>query len=96
MSDLLREDRLSLSKLARQEGVSPSTVWRWTLNGVRGVLLETISVGAKRYTTQEAFRRFVEGTTAAAANQPMPSVRTPSQRQRAIDIAEAELAKAGI
>lgn len=96
MKMMFREMRLSLSQLAREEGVSPSTVWRWTLNGVRGCRLESFSVGAKRFVTREAFARFVEATTAAAAHGPMPSVRTPRQRERAIDRAEGELACQGI
>jgi len=96
MKMMLSETRLSLSQLAREEGVSPSTVWRWTLNGVRGCQLESFSVGAKRFVTREAFARFVKATTAAAAHGPMPSVRTPQQRERAINRAEGELERAGI
>jgi len=35
--------------------------------GARGVKLESFSIGGRRYTTLEAFVRFVEATTAAAA-----------------------------
>ena len=96
INELLQEERLSLVQLAREEDVSPSTVWRWVLNGVRGVTLESFNAGAKRYTTRPAYGRFVSGTTAAAASGPMPSVRTPRQRERAIDRAEDELARQGI
>lgn len=94
---MLDEQRLSLTQAARRLGVNPSTTWRWALNGVRGVNLETISVGAKRFTTEEAVERFVAATTAVAAHGPMPSVaRTPRQREHAIDRAEGELARQGI
>ena len=97
MHNLLSERRIPLAALGREENVAPSTTWRWVLNGVRGVKLESFSVGAKRYTTREAFARFVEATSAAAAHGPMPSVaRTPSQREAAIRRAEKELAKEGI
>lgn len=97
MTALLNETRIALAVLARQENVAPSTVWRWSLNGVRGVTLETFSVGAKRFTTREAFARFVAATSAAAAHGPMPSVaRTPRQREASIRRAEQELAKEGI
>lgn len=96
MSNLLSEKRVSLVQLAHDQDVSPSTVWRWVLNGTRGVVLESFNIGAKRFTTREAFARFVEATTAAAAHGPMPSVRTPRQRERAIDRAEGELARQGI
>lgn len=97
MSDLLSETRLSLTALARREGVAVSTVWRWTLRGVRGCRLETFSVGAKRFTTEEAFARFVAATTAAASGAPVaPQARTNRQRDAAIRRAEAELARAGV
>ncbi len=97
MSHLLAESRLSLAELARREGMAVSTVWRWTLRGVRGVKLETFSVGAKRCTTGEAFGRFVDATTAAAQGTPTaPPVRTNRQRDAAIRAAEVELAKAGV
>lgn len=96
MQHLLSEQRVSLVKLAREEDVSPSTVWRWVLNGTRGVVLESFNVGVKRFTTREAFARFVESTSAAASQGPMPSVRTPKQRQRAVDRAEQELSQEGI
>ncbi len=88
---LLSEQRLTLNQLAKDEGVNPSTVWRWSLRGVRGVKLETLSVGARRFTTCEAFARFVDGTTAAAQGE-KPQVRTNRQREAAIARAEAELA----
>ena len=96
MSPLLTETRLSLTELARREGVAVSTAWRWSLRGVRGAKLETFSVGAKRYTTVEAFGRFVEATTAATQGTAVPSnVRSNRQRQAAISRAERELKAAG-
>ncbi len=93
---ILNERRLTLTQAARKLGVNPSTTWRWSLHGVRGVKLETFSVGVQRFTTEESLERFVEGTTAAAAGGHMPSVRTSRQRERAIDRAEGELERAGI
>jgi len=40
-----------------------ATVWRWVKRGVRGVKLETIVVGGRRYTNVAAIERFVEATT---------------------------------
>jgi len=97
MQSLLHEDRLSPSQLARKEGVHTSTVWRWMLHGVRGCVLESINIGSKRFTTLEAFTRFVESTTAAAAGEKQ-SIRPQTNRQRAASIARAEqeLDEAGI
>ena len=97
MVDFLKEQCLSLTELARQEGVSIPTPWRWTKRGVKGVVLETFSIGGRRYTTQEAFQRFVERSTAAANGEPAaPASRTNRQRETAIARAERELEKAGI
>ena len=64
--DLLAENRVPIAKLARQLGVTTSTVWRWRQKGVRGVRIETFMLGGRRFTTRESYRRFVERTTAAA------------------------------
>jgi hypothetical protein len=97
MHDLFSEERLSLNQLAKEERVNPSTTWRWYLSGCRGVKLETYVSGGRRYTTREAFRRFQERCTAAAAGgQSAPKVQTPAQRQREIERAERELAEMGV
>ena len=93
---MLTEQKLSLTKLAHREGVNVCTCWRWTKRGVRGVRLETYNVGGRRWTTEEAFARFVEGTTAAANGEPAVESRTNRQRDTAIARAERELADAGI
>ena len=92
---ILSEQKLTLSQAARQVDVNPSTVWRWSLKGVRGVKLETYSIGAKRYTTAEALIRFTESCT-VAANGEQPKARTNRQREAAIRRAERELDAAGI
>ncbi len=100
MSVFLNESRISLADLACRENVNISTIWRWTLRGVRGVVLESFSVGARRYTTLEAFQRFVERSTAASSSAASRSAGRPSvlNGQREFDIlaAEAELDQAGI
>lgn len=97
MIDLSQETPISISQSPRKFPSRPhvSTVWRWVKIGVRGVQLETFVVGARRYTTHESITRFVAATTAAADGLPSPT-RTSRQRQRDIERAEAELAKAGI
>lgn len=96
--DLLGETpRLSLTELARREGVAVSTCWRWALKGVRGVKLETFNLGAKRMTTYPAFCRFAAGTTAAAAPAGTSAhLRTTRQREAAIAAAERELERARV
>lgn len=47
-------------------GCSLSTIWRYVLYGVRGVKLETIVRGGRRFTTRAAIDAFVEASTATA------------------------------
>ena len=102
MIDVVHEQVLPLTAAARELpsrsgalGVNVSTVWRWSLRGIRGVRLETVLVGGIRMTSREALQRFFSAAT-AAANGETPSAQTCKQRQRAIDEAEAELSAAGI
>ena len=43
---------------------SESTYWRWMLNGVGGVLLESIVIGGRRYVSLESIDRFIEARNA--------------------------------
>ncbi len=47
-------------------GVHLSTVGRWASVGCRGVLLDTVVLGARRYTSHEALDRFFVATDAVA------------------------------
>jgi len=95
--DINRERLLTISAAATSLQHRPhvATVWRWVQSGVRGVKLETILIGGRRYTSKEALERFIDRTTAAANGEVIP-VRSAKQRERAIAAAEAELAAAGI
>ena len=97
MIDVMNEELLALSAAAKVTPGRPhvSTLWRWHQRGIKGIRLETAIVGGRRFTTRGAIEQFIAATT-AAANGEAPPVRTPRQRQRAIDAAERELAKAGI
>jgi hypothetical protein len=94
--NLLNEAPISLSEASRLLPGRPhiATIHRWRLRGVRGVCLETVLVGGRRYTSRQALERFLAATTAAGGN-PATPIRTPSQRERAIAEAEREVA-AGI
>ena len=97
MIDLSSEEILTFSQAAATLPNRPhaSTWHRWRLKGVRGVRLETIMVGGRRYTSREALERFSARLTAAADGQPPPT-RTGKQRQKAIDAADKVLSDAGI
>lgn len=72
-----------------------ATVWRFYARGVKGVKLETIVSGGRRFTSREAIARFIARTTAASNGAPLPQ-RTSCERVASIKRAEAELAAAGI
>ena len=91
---ILQERRLTLSQAARQLQLHVSTVWRWTLRGVRGVKLETSLVGGQRFTSHEALDRFVARINATDSS--ASAVGNSHQRQREIEAAERELAESGI
>ena len=95
MNDLLSEHRLSLTQLAHKEGVAIPTTWRWAQRGIKDIRLETIQIGGRRYTSTEAFHRFVQATT-AVANGERPKVRTNRQRNTAINRSERTLDQAGM
>lgn len=95
LSDLT-EHMLTLTEAARHLPGRPhvSTLWRWYTRGVRGVRLETLVVGGRRYTSREALQRFSErltGTEAVAS-----TYRTPGQRRRASEQAGRALTELGI
>lgn len=74
--------------------LSPRTVHRWTERAVRGVKLEYITLGSRRYTSHEALARFLAATNAPqAASQQVP--RSPSERNTASERAAEELEAAG-
>ena len=56
---LLAEERLSLTTLASELGVSPKTVSRWADEGFRGCRLEHYRLGKRRYSSRQAAARFV-------------------------------------
>jgi hypothetical protein len=49
-----------------------STLFRWMNRGVRGVCLETVVVGGRRFTSAEAIQRFIRATNPSAMGQPFP------------------------
>ena len=94
MIDIHAETLLTLSEAAKllPDRPHPSTLHRWRLNGVHGVRLESVQIGRKRYTSQEALARFIERSTAAADRQHG----TSRQAERRHERAKQELAAAGI
>ncbi|AMV40449.1 DUF1580 domain-containing protein [Planctomyces sp. SH-PL62] len=76
-----------------------STIYRWATAGCRGVVLESIQIGATRCTSREALQRFFERLSApvqaGAGSAPSPLGRTLAQRQRASAEADRKLSELG-
>ena len=89
----------AVQQLPRRRGrpIHLSTLYRWTVSGCRGVILESIQVGATRATSREALQRFFERLT--STNTPsvcsLPS-RSLCQRQRRSETAARELERLGV
>ncbi len=77
--DLNDEVPMTIPEAARHLGTltgkAPhvSTLCRWCLKGCKGVRLESICIGGKRYVTASALERFVQNST---ARQTPPSATT--------------------
>lgn len=103
--DLALETLVSLSEAAkllprRRRGKRPhvSCLYRWTTVGCRGVILESVQVGATRCTSHEAIGRFFDRLTAAAQQRSgdLLRPRTPRQRQIASERAAGVLKERGV
>ena len=84
----------------RRKGKRPNvaTLYRWTNEGVRGIRLEYVMVGATRCTSLQSLQRFFDRLTALSENQtatPVPA-RLPKDHEKRIEGAEARQARSGI
>ena len=60
MSAVLDAKRFTLNAVADRLGVHLTTVWRWTLDGVRGRRLKTILIGGRRYVLEADLLTFLD------------------------------------
>lgn len=64
---ILSDARLTMAETARAcGGVAVSTVWRWTLKGVRGVRLRTVHLGGRRYVLRSDLDAFLAAINGGA------------------------------
>ena len=96
--DIHTETLIPIAKIPSHSPGRPhvATCWRWIKRGVRGVKLETVLIGGKRYTSLEALQRFAEATTAAADGDSPATPSTPTEQRKAHEQACRELDAAGI
>jgi hypothetical protein len=103
MIDVAAETILTLAEAAerlprRRHGrpTHVSTLYRWTVSGCRGVVLEHTQIGATRATSLEALQRFFDRLTSRPGTRSAPTLsRPPIQRQRRSEAAARELERIG-
>lgn len=78
-----------------RRGVHSATWHRWMTRGCRGVRLEFILIGGRRFTSAQAMTRFFAAVTAAAAGG-SAELPEPAGCERKIAAAERKLQEAGI
>lgn len=98
--DSKSENLISLNEAAkllpkRRGGKRPhiTCLYRWTTHGCRGVLLESIQVGATRCTSKEALDRFFQALSLEVET--VPRARSRQAQNRAAKEAIERLEKAG-
>ena len=71
MIDIHAESLLPINQVPKALPEPPhvATVWRWIQRGVRGIKLETVLVGGKRYTSAEKLQAFVVESGSASMGQ---------------------------
>ncbi|MGD0089101.1 MAG: DUF1580 domain-containing protein [Planctomycetota bacterium] len=108
--NIQNEQLLSLKDAAKVlppvDGKRPhiSTMWRWCRRGLRGIRLEYVRLGHRVCTSAAALSRFTNNLAAAdesapstqVVNSPHTNRPCPRARERAIQEAEAVLARDGI
>ena len=94
MIDYKVEDIFPLSRGSTRIKSRPSTatLWRWQSKGLRGVRLETIVIGGRRYTSAEAIDRFLEAINRKKESESAPGKATSSRVREKSD-AEARASK---
>ena len=101
MIDIISEEMIPFSKVAKWcektigDRPHPSTIHRWRLRGTRGVKLETILIGGRRFTSVEALLRFFDNSTAAESGVNAAQIQS-HQRLREMQAADAYLKSEGI
>jgi len=73
-----------------------STFHRWRLRGIRGVKLETVLVGGRRYVSRESLRRFCEELNAADSHSSESATARSRRREQEKAAAESDCTNVGL
>jgi hypothetical protein len=90
----LRDAARLLPARRRGKKTNVSTLYRWTTAGCRGVVLESVNIGATRFTSLEALQRFFERLSPSPAAVRPPHA--PASRRRHLASVERQLDAKGI
>ena len=98
--DILSRDLIPFSKLPSLLPSRPhlSTCHRWRLRGVRGIRLQTLLIGGRRFVDRDDLNRFVEQLSAgdsSTQNSESPTAHS-RRRQKEIERADRECDQAGL
>jgi Protein of unknown function (DUF1580) len=99
----LADVAMELPRRRRGRKTHVSCIYRWSTVGCRGVVLETLQVGATRCTSREALQRFFEQLSepgrpddvGRSQRNPIIGRRTLAQRQKQAAEAGRKLAEMG-
>jgi hypothetical protein len=100
MIDALTEELWTLDQAAEFAKVNHSNIYAWTTKGVRGCILESVQIGAKRFTSKQAMGRFIAAQNSPAKlkelSQKTPAfIRSMKQRKQEAKASSEKLKKAG-
>jgi len=87
----LRDAPRHLPSRANGKRLHVSAVYRWAKHGVKGIRLETVSIGGTTYTSAEALQRFADQLTARRSLHVEEPQTSSEARRRASALVAARL-----
>lgn len=98
MLSITAETLLSLKQARNEFANRPSlpTLWRWILRGTKGIRLESVRIGGRRYTSVEAIARFMEATAKADRLAAKPKQTKKDKQNQSLARAKLALDQFGI
>jgi hypothetical protein len=100
MIDVTNEQLLPIRDVSRQLPARPngkrlhvSVIYRWTMRGIRGIVLESVRIGGTRYTSREALQRFADRLSNPSTDRTPTLPSGTLTRQRQIARAQRAVAK---